>query len=418
MKVSVYASGKRRFVCLINEHEIPVQPLANAFIYDEFLNASLSTKKRVAYELKVVIGYFENNYIDLTQRISSAQFLTSSEISKFYGQMMLTRNSFEDNKNISVISITASKKLRNAMASSIYNNCKVCPETRTGRIRTIRKYLSFLYDHFHGDKSVPEEVIHSFHAMQNKLKAKENYASSKRLARTVELVESVIPNDIYQKFMHVIEPNSSENPFRSSKLRNFLILSVLAQTGLRRSEVCKIKISDCDFSYDYNKIKVYSSPDDKSDPRLYRPDKKNGRAHISGIEVKLMKLIKFYILHERSKFSLSRSHDFIFITEKNSYSTAGLPITREMVNYILSKVSNAINFKISPHLLRHKWNERLSERAEAIGLEREYTEDLRRNAMGWQPNSQMGRIYNDKHEQLIAIQLMNEHQVKIDGSEE
>jgi hypothetical protein len=36
--------------------------------------------------------------------------------------------------------------------------------------------------------------------------------------------------------------------------------------------------------------------------------------------------------------------------------------------------------------------------------------------MGWQPDSKMGRIYNDKHEQLLAIELMKEHQEKVDGT--
>ena len=85
---------------------------------------------------------------------------------------------------------------------------------------------------------------------------------------------------------------------------------------------------------------------------------------------------------------------------------------------MFNRISNALNFKIHPHLLRHKWNERLSEKAALKGLDREYTEDLRRNAMGWQPDSQMGRIYNDKHEQLIAIELMTAHQEKIDGTKD
>ncbi|QPG07018.1 site-specific integrase [Salinimonas marina] len=418
MKVSVYPVGSRRFVAFVDENEIPIYPLANAFIYDVFLNASFSTKQRIAQELKIVLGYFESHGIDLEKRIAAGTLLSSTEISKFYGQLMLRKDSFERTQRISIIPSVQSKNIRNAIAASLHDSCKVSVETRSGRVRTLRKYLEFLFSHFHGDQFPPQGLINAFETMCCKLKAKESYTNTKSSAQPVELVESVIPNDIYQQFLQIIIPSNVNNPFKSSKLRNYLILSIMEQAGIRRSEVCKIKISDCQFHDEYNKIKVYSYPDDKSDPRINRPDKKTGRSHMSGIKPSLMKDIEFYISHVRNKFTASKKHDFLFVAEKNSHGTAGLPITREMVNYMFSRVSTSLNFKIHPHLLRHKWNERLSEIAKKKGLDREYTEDLRRNAMGHAPDSQMGRVYNDKHEQLIAIELMTRHQEKIDGSKE
>ncbi|MGC0118299.1 site-specific integrase [Pseudoalteromonas piscicida] len=418
MKVSVYAAGSRRFVSFVDENEIPVQPLADAFIYSEFLNASFSTKKRIAYELKILFCYFELHGVELSDRVASGNFLSSNEISCLYGQMMLRKESLGQIQKTSNTPAITSKKIRNAISASNHNSYKVSCETRTGRIRTLRKYLSFLFDYFHGDVVPPKGLTGAFQTMQNRLKAKENYSTTKSRAQPVELSESVIPDNIYKQFQQIIHPSNSKNPFLNCKLRNYLIISIIAQTGLRRSEVCKIKISDCQFHGDYNKIRVYATPDDKSDPRINRPDKKCGRPHMSGITPQLMKEVEFYITHERAKYPKAKSHDFIFVAEKNTHATAGLPITREMINYIFSKVSASLNFKVHPHLLRHKWNEKLSENAASKGLDREYTEDVRRNAMGWQPNSQMGRIYNDKHEQLIAINLMTKHQEMVDGSEE
>ncbi len=415
MKVSVYAALNRRFVTFVDQNEIPVQPFANAFIYEEFLNASFSTKKRVAYELRLILEYFDSIDINLEKRVSSGVFLTPNEINKFYGQMMLRRESFKRARNISITPSVQNKSIRNAISASIHNSCKVSTETRTSRVRTLRKYLSFLFSHFHSDQQPSQTLIGSFKKMQLKIKTKENYSSTKCSVRPAELVESVIPNDIYEQFLQIIRPSDLKNPFTSSKLRNYLIFSILKQAGLRRSEVCKMKISDCQFYGDFNKIKVYSTPDDKSDPRVNRPDKKSGRPHLSGIEQSLMKEIEFYIRHVRSMFTKAKTHDFIFVSEKDTHNTAGLPITREMVNYMFTRVSKALGFKINPHLLRHKWNENLSEKGESKGFDREYIEDLRRNAMGWQPDSKMGRVYNNKHEQLAAIKLMTEHQTKIDG---
>ena len=416
MKVSKYRVGSRRFIAFVDEHDIPVCSLANTFLYDVFLNASFSTKARVAYELNLVLDYFSSISINLESRVNSGNLLTASEISAFYGMMRLKKTAFNSLKKISIIPNIETKIIRNAISASIYSNNKVAIETTTGRISTLRKYLIYIFNHYHGDYSTPEWLLDNFQSLIAKIKAKESYSSNKIIANPVELVESVIPDDIYDNFLNVIKPYDKNNPFKNSKLRNYLIISIMDQAGIRRSEVCKIKISDCQFYGDYNKIKVYSSPDDPTDQRLNRPDKKCGRSHISGINASLMHEIAFYIKHIRNKFVRSEEHDFLFISEKDTHGTAGLPITREMVNYMFVKVSKTIGFKIKPHELRHKWNERLSEKGIEKGLDRGYLEDMRRNAMGWQPDSSMGRIYNDKHEQLAAIELMTKHQEKVDGS--
>ena len=416
MKVSQFAVGTRRFVAFVNEDEIPVRPLANAFIYDEFIHAAFSTKVRVAQELKTVLDYFDSKSIVLESRMASDKLLTTPELTEFYGKMMLRKESFDISDKISVIPNVQSKRIRNAIKTSIHRTSKVSVETRTGRVRTFRKYLNYLFTYFHGYRKTPKGLEESFELLIARIKAKENYSTSKTRITPIEFAESVIPDDVYKRFLEVIQPKDSNNPFKGSRIRNYLILSIMDQAGLRRSEVCKIKISDCQFHGDSNKIKIYSSADDHSDPRLNRPNNKTGRAHISGINANLMKEIQTYIYHIRNTHLKSRMHDFLFVSEKNTHGTAGLPITREMINYIFSKVSSVLNFKIHPHLLRHKWNERLSERGLAKGLDREYVEDLRKNAMGWQPDSQMGRLYNDKHEQLMAIKLMTEHQDKVDGT--
>lgn len=418
MKVSQYKVGTRRFLAFVDKNEIPVYALANAFLYDEFFNASFSSKSRIAQELKVVLDYFAEISVDIEARVASGDFLTPAEISAFYNTMRLKKSSFKNTKKrVSGAVQVQSKMIRNAFAAAQHHSNKVDMQTTTGRVRTLRKYLAYLFNYYHGDRA-PEKLARSFEIVISKIKSKERYTSAKVNASPVELVESVIPDKIYVRFLELIKPASKENPFRSSKLRNYLILSILNQTGIRRSEVCKIKISDFTTHDGYCSIKVYSTPDDPSDPRLIRPDKKVGRPHLSGIEPSLFKDVFFYINHVRKNKKRAHTHDFLFVSEKDTHNTEGLPLTREMINYMLAKLSAVLDYKIHPHLLRHKWNERLSEKGKAQGLDRDYLEDIRRSAMGWQPDSNMGRIYNDKHEQIAAIELMVEHQRKVDGIEE
>lgn len=419
MKVSQFRVGSRRFVALVGDHEIPVRPLANAFIYDYFLNASFSTKVRCAQELKLVLEYFSSISIDIEGRVASGSFLTASEVSAFYGVMRLRKEAFGSLDKVACIPTSPSSKfIRNAMSASLFVSNKVDSDTTAGRVRTLRKFIAYLYEYFHGDRAA-ESLALRFDAMIVRLRSKERYSNNKPTITnsSVTLSEKVIPDKAYDEFHEIIQPSSKRNPFTASRLRNYLILSVIDQAGIRRSEACKLKISDCLFHGNGNKIKVYSSPDDPTDPRLNRPDKKIGRPHLSGIEPSLMKEIAYYIKHVRSTFERAKDHDFIFVSEKDTHRTAGLPLTRNMVNHMMSKVSVVIGFKINPHLLRHKWNERLSEKGDVKGIDRQRIEDMRTNAMGWQPNSKMGRVYNEKHEQMAAAKLMTEHQESIDGTE-
>lgn len=417
MKVSKFKVGYKRFVAFVDEMEIPVFPLANSFIYDEYLHSSFSTKERVANELRLILEYFHEAGIDLEERVGNGVLLSSQELSEFYKRMNLRKDTINTEKKIEIIPSIESKAIRNAIASSLYQRSKVSIETVTGRLRTFRKYLSYVYEYYHGDRLPPEDVKNRFSKIINRIKLRESYSSaSSGQTRAVTLDDSVIPAEKFQELLEIIKPSNPRNPFKNSRLRNYLMISILIQSGIRRSELCKIKISDCLFHGDANKIKIYSHRDDPTDPRLNKPNKKVGRAHISGIHPSLMRDLKFYIDQVRDNFPKAHTHDFVFIAEKNSKDSAGLPLVREMVNYLLRKLSEAIGFNIHPHLLRHKWNETLDIMGQEKGLDWLYLEDIRRNGMGWSAESQMGRIYNEKREQIKAIELMNEHQGRVDGN--
>ncbi|WP_149982392.1 site-specific integrase [Pseudoalteromonas rhizosphaerae] len=417
MNVSKYRLGDKRFIAFIDENHIPVEPLANAFLYTIFFHSSIATKFRIANELKIILNYFKSKAINLEERISTGELLTEAEISNFYASMRMNKSALDQKDQIYSINTPDiySKKIRNSISVSNHSSALVAIETCTGRVRTFRKYLSYIFDYFHGHSIPSQELLSSFSRIQARIQIKEKYTKESKSYKSMMLQESVIENDTYKQFKEVIQPHNPRNPFKKSKFRNYLILSILDQTGIRRSEVCKIKISDCQFFDSFDKIKIYSTPDDSSDPRLDRPNNKRGISHLVSINTSLMHEIYFYINSIRNLYPKAASHDFLFISEKNSKNSAGLPLSRNSVNYSLKKVSRLLNSKIHPHLLRHKWNERYTEYAAKKGLNKEWVEDSRRAAMGWVPGSNTGRIYNLKYEQLTAMRIMQEHQGEIDG---
>ncbi|WP_458734156.1 tyrosine-type recombinase/integrase [Zobellella taiwanensis] len=123
--------------------------------------------------------------------------------------------------------------------------------------------------------------------------------------------------------------------------------------------------------------------------------------------------MKYYIDNIRSSYHRSSEHDFIFISEKNSRNTAGLPLTIKSINAIFERISKAINFHVHPHLLRHKWNEIFDKNGSSLGIDAEELEDIRKYAMGWSQNSKMNQIYNDRRLAEKAYKISMHHQNEI-----
>ncbi|ABU71922.1 site-specific integrase [Vibrio campbellii] len=112
--------------------------------------------------------------------------------------------------------------------------------------------------------------------------------------------ESVIPSDKFFYLLEIIRESSPENPFKSSKLRNQLIMQILINTGVRVGAVLKLKVSDLIDDWDNPRFLLTRTPNDPTDPRLERPSNKTKALSVS-ISSELMKLIKLYIQTVRTE---------------------------------------------------------------------------------------------------------------------
>ncbi|WP_064667108.1 hypothetical protein [Pseudoalteromonas prydzensis] len=100
MNVSKYRLGDKRFIAFIDENHIPVEPLANAFLYTTFFHSSIATKFRIANELKIILNYFKSKAINLEERISTGELLTEAEISNFYASMRMNKSALDQKDQI------------------------------------------------------------------------------------------------------------------------------------------------------------------------------------------------------------------------------------------------------------------------------------------------------------------------------
>jgi integrase len=187
--------------------------------------------------------------------------------------------------------------------------------------------------------------------------------------------KSGIPDDALEDFIAVAKPSHKLNPFKSdhTKLRNYLIVQILYETGMRCSELLALKISDIGTETTRATLNVKRRHDNPDDPRLHEPTAKTLGRDIE-VSIELRMLLNEYIRTYRVRAHASRKHPYIFVSHKNKTGSyvAGQPLVQRSINHIYDCIK-AINperfWGITPHLYRHYFNDRLSETIDATKAE-------------------------------------------------
>ncbi|MCP5209152.1 MAG: site-specific integrase [Hahellaceae bacterium] len=355
--------------------------------------SSLNTRLNYAYELKNLYCYFANKSIDLIARVANGEFLSRVEVEDFVRACKLYADDGESQRKSSVTSIT-DKRIRDAIYETANSQSQVSAHTFRLRLIRLRSYIEYLYVHHHYDQAGTEENVkidHKFRAFQLYIN---KFISGARKHNTItkDAFESVIPTDKFFEMIEIIKESSPKNPFKSSKLRNQIIMQILIDTGVRVGAVLKLKISDLVDDWDNPRFYLTRSPNDATDPRRIPAANKTKALSVS-VSPDLMRLIKLYISTERESHPDAHEHDFVFISEKGI--TSGQPITYKSIHKLVDKFGSTIGIKLHPHKLRHKWNEVFTDKAEAAGYEAAQIEDMRKYSMGWVEGSKMAQTYNE-----------------------
>lgn len=201
------------------------------------------------------------------------------------------------------------------------------------------------------------------------------------------------------QLLAMVELNSPMNPWLSEvvQVRNKLIVQILLNLGLRKGELLSLKVSDVDFRK--NLLKVVRRPDDPEDSRTRAPKVKT-RARELWLEPELSRGLHQYVTKYRTKASRGRFHPFLFVA-----NGTGEPLSTSAVNKIFAELKGgALKAfeQLTPHLLRHTWNDRFSELMDEKGINEGLEQDERSYAMGWTPGSRTAEKYTRRHVRMKA----------------
>jgi integrase len=194
--------------------------------------------------------------------------------------------------------------------------------------------------------------------------------------------------------LKVVDPHSPENPWTEehARFRNALIIQWLDHLGLRRGELLGIRVSDIDFKK--GTVKVQRRADDVHDPRRYQPNVKT-RARVIPLSPSLQDATIAYIMNQRVNLTGARKHDFLFVSS-DSGSPLSIPSLAKVFRVLRSKCPD-LPPSLSPHVLRHTWNDRFSDEMEKQRVPEETEKKTRSYLMGWSETSGMAATYTRRY---------------------
>ena len=189
--------------------------------------------------------------------------------------------------------------------------------------------------------------------------------------------------------LNLCNPDNTKNPFKlKNRIRNYLVVLILIETGIRLSELLLLKIVDFIRNDNLFFIKIDGNIKER-DIRRNAPSYKNPYSkRIISISPKTYLLFEEYLIYFRKR---KENTQYLFVSDQNK------PLSKSSIQRILNEISIKTNIKFSAHTLRHYFAESMLEfLIEQKNLDMERAKDELRVICGWSYNSNMPNYYAKK----------------------
>lgn len=185
--------------------------------------------------------------------------------------------------------------------------------------------------------------------------------------------------------------------------RDELIVQLLLGLGARAGELLSLKVADFDFVA--NEVVIVRRPDDPEDPRQNQPSVKTCDRRLP-VSDELIRLVYDYITGPRRRFRLAKRHGFLLVVHRSG-PYQGKPISARSLDKVLTRVGLQCGIPgLTPHVLRHTANERLSELMDEQNISGVREEQMRSYAMGWREGSGTAATYTRRHTATEAAKAL------------
>jgi len=345
--------------------------------------------------------FLDSNNIDIEARLKRGVVLSLNEIDELVRQCrrpvaaQLKANSASHSRR--PIRAATAEVIRLVQRQIV--SVEVAGHTAANRVRVIRDYLDWLVRYrlpcYQTDAVGGTWLWDEWKRCRDALDAR----VPRHKGRNAIGQREGLPTEVTAHLLNVMAPDSPQNPWRSeaTRIRNYLLVRWLHDLGLRRGEVLNVKISDINFQSE--EVTVARRPDDPADPRRGQPKVKT-RDRILPISSNLCGLTHDYVMTIRRSIEGARRHPFLFVA-----GGTGAPLSLSSLNDVFAELRRAFpgEFdRLTPHVLRHTWNDRFSETMDNAKVSESDEERMRSFLMGWSPTSITAARYTRRHVRLKA----------------
>jgi integrase len=330
--------------------------------------------------------------VDLLGRFAGGQFLAIPELNRIALAAQYRLKHLEEDK--AVEDKPGLKKLshiRFRRKSSRPEHKAVDVNTQASRLRYIADYLSFLSDSI--ASNLPKNQREAFIAERER-SLRFFQASMPQVSRRVRLNARVgLDEDETNRLLSIVDPNSSANPWDREfvRKRNWLIVVLLLASGMRRGELLGLQIGD--IHPNQPKIRIIRRADAEEDARRIQPNTKTNEREIE-LSPAIMRALWSFLNNERHAITAARRIPQVIVSDE------GAAFSHASIDKLFAQLRAAcpgLPMRLTSHVMRHTWNDRFSEQAEALGLSDTVEQKARNLQQGWSDNSTIASTYTRRY---------------------
>lgn len=385
---SVRFLGGERYRLLVDaERGIPLF-YPNLFATSQIRNGSLSVAAMETALAGIKHFFAFCDEAALEARIRGRQYFAPEELNAIRDHCRLTSEEVESGSRIRANGVLVLPGRQRMRVSKAY---------QYSRMSTVANYFEWLVAKILGSGATREDREEAARVADGLRKRRPRYRRQGQL----DASDKALSEEARSLLRQVIEPAHPLNPFRDpgTAERNYLIVKLAADLGVRSGELLGIRISDIDFRQ--FRLTVHRRADDAEDSRMNEPNAKTF-ARTLPVGKGLIQRITIYVTEVRSKVPNASRNEFLFVTHKVG-ATQGDPISKETLKQVFRRLARVdpLLSDLHPHALRHTWNDEFSKSVDALPPDKRPTEaqeeQMRDHLMGWKQGSGSSATYNKRH---------------------